>query len=136
MAEMRVFEFAAEYDEDAVAGRFVLQGEEFSVRFLADSNVAYLIAAINDTSDPMRVMTKVVDFMERALVDGDGARFEKVVLNPKKPVKIEHLLEVFQAVLSLAAAERPTGGSSESSEQSSKTGTASSGRRRAAAATR
>lgn len=138
MSAMKVFEFASEYNdaegEEPVAGKFMLQGKEFSVRYLHDTNVAYLIAAINDTSDPMRVVTKVIDFMHRALIDVDGPIFEKVVLNPKKPVKIEHLLEVFQHVLSLAAAERPTGGSSGSSEPSPKTGTASSGRPRRAAA--
>lgn len=141
MSAIKVFEFASEYneaegEEEPIAGEFVLQGKTLRVRYLHDTNVAYLIAAINDTSDPMRLVTKVIDFMHRALIDTDAALFERIVLDPKKPVKIENLLEVFQHVLSLASAERPTGGSNESSEPSSKTGTASSSRRKAAAATR
>lgn len=142
MSSQKVFEFAAKHvdvegEEEPISGKFTLQGQEFSVRFLANTNVAYLIAAINDTTDPMRVVTKVIDFMHRALIESDGLRFEKVVLDPKKGLEIDQLLEVFQHVLSLAAAERPTGGSNESSEPSSKTGTGSrTPRSKAAAATR
>lgn len=141
MSSIKVFEFAAAYDEsaeveEAVAGQFELHGKTFSVRYLPDTNVAYLIAAINDTSDPMRVVTKVIDFMHRALIEVDGPIFEKVVLDPRRPVKIENLLEIFQHVLGLAAAERPTGGSSESSEPSSKTGTAGRSKRAATASAR
>jgi hypothetical protein len=137
MSEIKKFEFAAKRAEgESISGSFELNGETFAVRYLPNTNVAYLVAAINDTSDPMRVVTKVIDFMHRALTKDDGPRFEKLVLDPDNGLEIDELLQVFQHVLTLAAAERPTGSSSDSSEPSSKTGTASRSRRSAAASTR
>lgn len=108
MSDKKVFTFGSGRTQ-RVAGKFELNGQEFTVRALNDSNVAYLIAAINDTTDPMRVVTKVIDFMDRALIKEDGPRFEKVVLDPESGLKIEELLSVFQHVLTLAASPDPNG---------------------------
>jgi hypothetical protein len=88
---------------EKIAGKFKMGGNVFEVRALKDSNIAYLIAAVNENGDPMRTVSKVLNFMERALTDESYPRFEAYVLDPKAGLEIKEILQVFQHVLVLVA---------------------------------
>lgn len=135
MAEIKSFDFGGkrEEDDELVAGQFMLNGELFSVLYQETANLALLVAAVNNASDGTKVISKIVDFMDRALVDGDAERFERTVLDAQ--MKIENVVDIFKHVLSLVAADRPTGPSKPSSQSPRKTGTRSTGTARSAAST-
>lgn len=126
MSDKKVFDFAnVRTGKQKIAGEFSINGEDFQVRVLKDASIAYLVAAVNGSEDPMRIITKVLDFMERALVPESAKRFEKLVLDPEAGLEIEQVVQIFQHVLGVVAGGDPTGPSKGSSPQPRRTGAAS-----------
>ncbi len=127
MSEIKSFTFASGRAKGAKsAGKFEVNGESFEVRVLKDSNIAYLVAAVNGAGDAMKIISRVLDFMERALVPESAKRFESLVLDPDAGLEISQVVEVFQHVLGMVAGgEDPTGSSSGSSARRPRTGASS-----------
>lgn len=125
MADIKNFDFAVKRnDKVKVAGKFTIGGDqEFTVRVLQDSNIAYLIAKVNSDAEPTKVITSVLDFMERAMPPESAKRFEKLVLDPEGGLSISQVMDVFQHVLGLVAGgEDPPGRSPGSASRPRKTG--------------
>lgn len=117
-----------------VIGTFKVDEEVFEVRALKDSHLAYLIAAVNDTSDGTRLLVKVLDFTSSAMTKESAARFEKMVLDPDAGLELSEVMECFQEIVTLVA-ENPTGGASASSPSPKRSGRASTATSRASAST-
>lgn len=123
MSDMKVFEFANVRSSKAkIAGKFAVGTEQFEVRVLKDANIAYLVAAVNGATEPMKIITSVLNFMERAMVPESAKRFESLVLDPDDGLEIAQVVEIFQHVLSMVAGGDPTGPSSASSQPRKRTG--------------
>ncbi len=140
---MKAFEFASKRKKTgkatALAGKFQLEGQTIEVKALKDASLAYLIAQVNNAGeDSMKVVGKVIDFMDRALTRKSSKLFQDIVLGQgdfepedDEPggLEIGEVVEVFQHVVSLVAGgEDPTGSSSASSTRSPRTGARSTAR--------
>ncbi len=134
MSSIKAFEFAAKRAEEAkdrkvpdgpvLAGYFTIDGQKFEVQALHDTNIAWLVAKVNDEEETTKAVAAVIDFMDTAMTPESAKRFAKMALAPKpKGMKIDEVMEVFQHVLTLVAAgEDPTGSSNGSSRPRRTTG--------------
>lgn len=122
MSEVKRFEFGAKRAiKEQIAGSFEIWTDSFEVRILNDSNIAFLIAEVSSSNDPSKVITTILNFMERALTEESYPRFRELVLgNPG--LKLEEVVEVFRHVLTIVAAGNPTGSSKGSSTRPRSTG--------------
>lgn len=122
MTEVKRFEFGVNRAAKVqIAGSFEIWTESFDVCVLNDSNIAFLIAEVSSSSDPGKVITTILNFMERALTEESYPRFRELVLgNPG--LKLEEVVEVFRHVLAIVAAGNPTGSSRGSSTKPRSTG--------------
>lgn len=106
MSDIKNFEFASgRASGEQIAGAFKINGEQFDVKVINDTNIAYLIASITSGSEDGRVITKVLNFMERAMTEESAKRFEDLALGNDggKGLKLEYVVEVFKHVLGIAA---------------------------------
>lgn len=127
MTEIKNFEFSTKRnDKVKLAGTFKINGEIFEVRVLQDSNIAYLIARVNSDAEPTKVITNVLDFMERAMPPESSKRFERLVLDPDGGLSIAQVMDVFTHVLGLVVGGGdPTSSRRVSASPPRKTGAAS-----------
>lgn len=133
---MKVMKFGANR-ELGIAGEFELNGEVFTIRQLPSGRLAHLVASVNNgEGDGGKLVGRVFDFMEVALIPEDVKRFERVLLDPVTGLETEEIMEVFTAVVELVAEGKAGGPSSDSSPSPKRTGTSSTGTRRGAASTR
>lgn len=111
MTDIKHFDFAVKRsDKVKVAGKFTIGTDEFTIRVLQDSNIAYLIAKITDNAEPTAIITHVLNFMERAMPPESSKRFERLVLDPDGGLSITQIVEVFQHVVTVVAGGAdPTG---------------------------
>lgn len=126
------FEFAnARAAKEKLAGDFAINGQKFEVKMQKDAQIAYLVAAINSTSEPMKIVTKVLNFMERVMTKDSSVRFEALALGDDggEGLDLAQINEVFQHVLEIVAGggENPTGSSGASSPPRKRTGARSTG---------
>lgn len=100
----KAFEFASKRASGAkIAGNFTINGEQFTVRVLGDSHIAYLVANVNGGAEPTKAITHVLNFTEKALLPESAQRFERLVLDPEAGLSMAEVMEVFQHVLTLVA---------------------------------
>lgn len=102
---------------------FELNGENFDIRALRDSNVAYLVHQTK-SGKANDIIAGVLDFMERALVPESAKRFADLALDVDSGLTLEQIVEVFQYVLGVVGAH-PFTSPSASSSAPRKSGTAS-----------
>lgn len=125
--DIKAFEFGSKVaTKEKIAGKFTVNGDTFSVRAIKDAQIAYLIAQVSH-EDPMKVVVSVLDFTERVLAKESAPRFEALVLGKDggDGLELKEVMEVFQHILTLVAAD-PTGGAPSASSRARKTTTASS----------
>lgn len=123
----KAFEFSSKVvAKDKIAGTFSIDGQDFQVRVLKDSSLAYLVAKISDGTDSSKTLSYIIDFTERALVPDSATRFEALVLGKDggSGLELSEVMEVFQHVLELVAAG-PTGGQAASASSRKSTSTRS-----------
>lgn len=144
MSDVRLFEFDSQLpvkpseDEDGpeVIGEFKINGQSFEVVYQEDSSIAHLIHRVNSTRDTSKIISAVFSFMERALTPESSQDFEAMVLGADggRGLKMEHVVSIFEHVVTLVGSSDPTGSPAEPSPAPRKTGAASPARQRAAAA--
>jgi hypothetical protein len=136
--DIKSFEFGSKTSKDRIAGSFVLNGETLEVRALKDAGIAFLIAQVSDSDDPMKVVVSVLNFAERALTKPSAKAFERIALgdHDTEGLSLEEVMEVFQHILSLVSADPTSGESSGSSGSRKATGARSQATTRTATARR
>lgn len=102
---------------------FELNGENFDIRALRDSNVAYLVHQTK-SGKANDIIAGVLDFMERALTPESSKRFAELALDVDSGLTLEQIVEVFQYVLGVVGAH-PFTSPSDSSSGPRKSGTGS-----------
>jgi hypothetical protein len=110
---------------------FQIDGEDYFIRALKDSRVAYLVHKTRGGA-PDVIISAVLDFTEQALLPESAKRFEARALGTDggDGLDLDQIVQVFNHILGVVAAN-PTGGPSKPSSPSPrKTGSASPATRR------
>lgn len=130
--DVKSFEFSSVKAKGDVAshGEFLINGETYHVRALKDSHLAYLVHHAKSTQ-PDKVITAVLNFMERAMLEESAERFEALVLGDPG-LEMTEVVSVFEHVLTLVTAN-PTGSPKPSSGRRRTTGSGSPASSRAKA---
>lgn len=104
MSETKVFAFSTKKNVVQIVGSFEIGDESFDVRALKDAHIVYLMAEINDVSDGMKIVAKVLDFTAKALTKESALRFRALVLDPEAGLEISEIMEVFNHIVTVVAA--------------------------------
>lgn len=122
--DIKAFEFSSVKAKGDVKahGEFTINGETYYVRALKDAHLAYLVHHAKSTA-PDKVITAVLNFMERALLEESAERFEALVLGDPG-LEMSEVVSVFEHVLTLVTAN-PTGSPKPSSARRRTTGSGS-----------
>lgn len=115
---------------------FKLDGDVFHARRMKDATLAYLVAQASDTTDHARIVTAVLDFMEKALTPESARLFRKRMLDPEDGFDMEIVIEVFRWLLGEVAGGKAGGPPRASSSRQRSGGRASTGTASARASTR
>lgn len=119
------FEFASKKaaQPEAAIADFKIDGEDYFIRALADSQVAYLVHRTK-TAGPDGIISAVLDFTHKALLPESAIRFEERALRVPDSLSLEQIVKVFEHVLGVVAAF-PTGSPAPSVSPRRKTGSPS-----------